>query len=394
MSVLGLVPADWNYHTLGELLEERVEVSSDTTRYSLFSLTIEEGLVPKSERYERSFLLKDKENNQYRLVYPGDYVYNPMNLRFGAITQSNLERPVLVSAYYNVLSLRSSKADPSFLGKLLSSPKLLRHYDTIAIGSLNEKKRVHLREFLKVVVPLPALDEQRKIAEIFSCWEEAIQVLEYLVASYEKEFQYKLQLILNSIDGKPGTIQDLGEVESGGTPDTSKEEYWEGEIPWCTPTDITALESRYINDTPRKITQAGLSASSAKLLPCRSIIVCTRATVGEAAINAIPVTTNQGFKSIIPKSNINSEYVYYLIRFLKPLLLKLSSGSTFLEISKTDFCKVPIVIPSPENQAKVASYLSSADDHINALTRQVFLFKRQKQSLMQKLLTGKTRVKV
>ena len=96
-------------------------------------------------------------------------------------------------------------------------------------------------------------------------------------------------------------IKEIGDVSSGGTPDTGKERYWNGGINWCTPTDITALKNKFLGNTKTKITEEGLKNSSAKILPPHSIIVCTRATIGKAAINTVPMSTNQGFKNIIPK---------------------------------------------------------------------------------------------
>ena len=99
-------------------------------------------------------------------------------------------------------------------------------------------------------------------------------------------------------------IKEIGDVSSGGTPDTTKVRYWNGDINWCTPTDITALKNKFLGDTKTKITEEGLKSSSAKILPPFSIIVCTRATIGKAAINTVPMSTNQGFKNIIPKNRI------------------------------------------------------------------------------------------
>lgn len=128
-------------------------------------------------------------------------------------------------------------------------------------------------------------------------------------------------------------ISDLGTTVSGGTPDTNNPEYWDGDVLWVTPSEVSALSNRFIWDTERKITEKGLKQSSAKLLPVNSLIICTRATIGDCCINKKPICTNQGFKNIIVTGN-NVDFLYYLISKNKHELIRKACGSTFLEISK------------------------------------------------------------
>lgn len=187
-------------------------------------------------------------------------------------------------------------------------------------------------------------------------------------------------------------IKEIGEVSSGGTPDTSKTKYWNGDINWCTPTDITALKNKFLGNTKTKITEEGLKNSSAKILPPNSIIVCTRATIGKAAINTVPMSTNQGFKNIIPK-NIDTDFLYYKIISEEHGLLRIASGSTFLEVSKTDFDNFHISIPPLREQKKIASILSTWDVAIDNCKNTIENLKIRNKGLSQKLLTGKLRVK-
>lgn len=175
---LGIIfPKDWENKRVGQILRERVETSSDTEKYELFSLTIKNGLTPKTEQYERSFLLRDKEGNQYKLVYPNDILYNPMNLRIGSIALSGVDRQVLVSNYYNVLKPVDGM-NAVYYSYLLSSKLLIHIYNRIAIGSLKEKKRVHWSILQKVEIPFPPLGEQDKIAAVLSTADREIQTLE------------------------------------------------------------------------------------------------------------------------------------------------------------------------------------------------------------------------
>lgn len=186
-------------------------------------------------------------------------------------------------------------------------------------------------------------------------------------------------------------IKEIGEVSSGGTPDTTKLEYWGGNINWCTPTDITALSDRFLGATKTKITEKGLKNSSAKLLPPFSIIVCTRATIGKVAMNTVPMSTNQGFKNIIPK-NINTDFLYYKILSEDKGLLKIANGSTFLEVSKTDFDNYSISIPPLPEQQKIAEILSTWDEAIANCKNTIKSLKARNKGLAQHLLSGKKRL--
>ena len=127
------------------------------------------------------------------------------------------------------------------------------------------------------------------------------------------------------------TLGDIMEIKNGATPSTRNSSYWDGPIPWCTPTDITDTVGKYLWETRRNITVEGLTSCAATLLPEGAILLCSRATIGQTRIAALPVCTNQGFKSLVCKEGICNEYLYYLIVTLKSQFIKRATGSTFLE---------------------------------------------------------------
>ena len=184
----------------------------------------------------------------------------------------------------------------------------------------------------------------------------------------------------------------MGKVVSGGTPDTNTKEYWDGDILWLTPTDVTALKSRFVRTTTRTISEAGVKNSSATILPAGSLMVCTRATIGALSISSGPICTNQGFKNIIPTKAFDVNFIYYLLAYNSKALLRKASGSTFLELSKKDFEKMEFPCPLMEEQQKIAAVLSAADQEISALQQKLDALKQEKKALMQQLLTGKRRV--
>lgn len=187
-------------------------------------------------------------------------------------------------------------------------------------------------------------------------------------------------------------LGEVGQIVTGGTPSTSEPAYWDGGIPWCTPTDITALEgAKYIEATERTITDEGLAASAATLLPPGSLVVCTRATVGELAVNAVPMATNQGFKSIVPAAEGDGEYLYYVLRFMRHELERLGQGGTFEEVSKKDFERMEVPFPPRAIRQRITKTLATWDRAIGRLDALVGALERRQRALMQRLLSGEER---
>ena len=178
------------------------------------------------------------------------------------------------------------------------------------------------------------------------------------------------------------TIKSVAQVIGGGTPKTDNAQYWDGEINWFTPSEIG---NKYIFDSERKITGEGLKKSSAKLLPINSILLSTRATIGETSIIKKESTTNQGFQSLVVKENYNYEFIYYLIQLLKNEMLKRSSGSTFLEISKKEVEKILIKTPNLDEQNKIAQFLSVIDKKIELLEKKLVLCRKTIDSNLRKI---------
>ena len=157
----------------------------------------------------------------------------------------------------------------------------------------------------------------------------------------------------------------LGEccaVVSGGTPKTSIAGYWGDEICWATPADLGRLEGKLIGDTPRKLSSDGLRSCSAAVLPVGSVLLSSRAPIGHVAINTVPMATNQGFKSLVPRRNrVNPDYLYYWLRAHRSYLESLGVGATFKEVSKSAVSRIEIPLPPIEEQERIADTLDQAD---------------------------------
>lgn len=175
-------------------------------------------------------------------------------------------------------------------------------------------------------------------------------------------------------------LGDVAEIESGGTPSSSKPEYWDnGDICWATLPD---LKNKYIFDTQRKITALGLKNSSAKLLPVNSVIFSSRATIGEISITKIETSTNQGSKNFIcdPKK-IEYEFLYYLLKSKVDEISGLATGATYKEINKTVFSSVEIDVPDLLTQKQIADILSTYDDLIENNNQRIKILEETAQKI-------------
>ena len=152
-------------------------------------------------------------------------------------------------------------------------------------------------------------------------------------------------------------------VVGGGTPDTNNHKYWNGDIQWFTPSEIG--RDKYVTNSLRTISEEGLNKSSAKLLPIGTILLSSRATVGECSINKVECTTNQGFQSLIPKEYFSKEFVFYLMQTKRKELIRKSCGSTFLEISANEVRKIEIAVPTYKEQEKISKLLALLDERIS-----------------------------
>ncbi|WQU43395.1 restriction endonuclease subunit S [Helicobacter pylori] len=186
-------------------------------------------------------------------------------------------------------------------------------------------------------------------------------------------------------------LGDIAEIIGGGTPSTQITSFWNGSINWFTPTEIGI--TKYVYKSQRTITPLGLKKSNAKLLPIGTILLTSRASIGDCAILKVVATTNQGFQSLIPLEKINNEFLYYLILTLKNKLLELASGSTFLEVSPNKIKNLLIPLPPLNEQIAIANVLSDLDRYLCSLDALILKKESVKKALSFELLSQRKRLK-
>lgn len=256
------------------------------------------------------------------------------------------------------------------------------------------------RSLSVVSIAIPNKPEQRYIAEALSDTDELIQSLNKLIDKKRDIKKATMQQLLTGETSLPGfsgewktmMLGDVADIYNGATPSTRIGEYWDGSIPWCTPTDVTNTQYKYLVETERCITDMGLASCTASLLPIGTLLLCSRATIGEVKIAGCEVCTNQGFKSLVCTSDVSNEFLYYQLLTLESELIQRATGSTFLEINKRDVAAVLVELPEYFEQVAIATILSDMDIEITALEKRRDKTKAIKHGMMQALLTGRIRL--
>ncbi len=254
-----------------------------------------------------------------------------------------------------------------------------------------DKKSLSNFEVTKV-----SIEEQKKISQILSAWDKAIDQTNHLIEAKQK---FKKGLMQQLLTGKKQfpyqkekRLEDcIEKIIGGGTPSRKFTKYWEGRIPWATVKDLNRFD---YSDTEEHINLEGLNNSSANLIPKGTVIVSTRMAVGKAVIFNCDVAINQDLKGIFPKANLDKLYLLYWFNTHANKLERIGSGSTVKGITLETLKKQVLFLPTIDDQKFVASVLNAIDLEIKILTRKLELLNYQKKGLMQKLLTGKVRVKI
>lgn len=270
----------------------------------------------------------------------------------------------------------------------------------LATEASHGTKRIPTGDLLATSIFLPQLPEQREIAKALADVNDLLEALEAMIAKKQAIKRGAIQQLLTGSIRLPGfggnwesvSLGKTVSIKNGATPNTRISAYWNGSIPWCTPTDITDLPGKYLFTTERRITPEGLSSCSASFVPAGALLLCSRATIGEIKVAASPVCTNQGIKSLVCRDGVHSEFLYYLIVTLKQQMIQRASGSTFLEIGKHDIASIDVELPSYDEQHAISAVLSDMDTEIDLLERRHARTCGVRQGMLQQLLTGRVRL--
>lgn len=241
-------------------------------------------------------------------------------------------------------------------------------------------------------VPYFDLKTQKKIARILTDIDYKITLNNNINKNLEQQAQaYFDELFVVNADPNWSecTLSDIGSVVAGGTPSKSKPEYYADQgIAWITPKDLSVNKSKFISHGENDISELGFSKSSAAKMPAGTILFSSRAPIGYIAIAQNEVTTNQGFKSVIPNENISTAYMYFLLKNLLPTIEGMASGSTFKEISGAAMKSVPTVMPDADTIQLFSSFCEPVFNEQEILEAENQRLSSLRDSLLPKLMSG------
>lgn len=244
----------------------------------------------------------------------------------------------------------------------------------------------------KLMIPIPSERERKSIVGFANSISEKIRCNAKVNDNLEQQAQsYFQELFVDNADPEwaIGTISDLGTVVGGSTPSKAKPEYYtESGIAWITPKDLSINKSKFVSHGENDITELGLKNSSAAIMPEGTVLFSSRAPIGYIAIAAGEVTTNQGFKSVVPKPEIGTPFVYFFLKNTLPVIEGMASGSTFKEVSGSTMKNVPAVIPDAETLAKFSDFCAPIFAQQRILEEQNQSLATLRDNLLPKLMSG------
>lgn len=270
--------------------------------------------------------------------------------------------------------------------------KLNRNKYYLAFDSGTGQTNIKRQEILDCPIALPATKtEQKSISNALEEIKSLITQIEILLVKKRNIMSGTIQELFEPKSGwKNKTIGDCADVIGGGTPSSFNSSFWNGEINWFTPTEIGS--TKYVRNSVRRISKEGYKNSSAKMLPKGTVLLTSRAGIGDLGILLEDACTNQGFQSLLAKEDMDNEFLYYLMGTLKKQLIQNASGSTFLEISPGKLKSIEITIPDKPEQIEIAKILCEMDNEIVLLTNQLAKYNMIEKGMKQELLTGKKRL--
>ena len=355
--------SEWERKSIGDLINEVKEYTSSFEKYPLYSFTIESGVTPKTERYERNFLVK-KDGDLFKVVHPNNFVMNPMNLRFGAINYSKQTIDVSVSGYYDIFEIDNSNYN-DFWNAYFKAPQTINTYNSIATGSLVEKKRVHFSQLKSLKFYLPSNDEKEKINSFIKLLDDRISVQIKIIDDYnslkmgiyncmfkENYADYKLKQLAYIIKGDQINNDQLLSngsyyMMNGG----------------ASPSGY--LDSYNVSENTISISEGGNSC-------------------GYVQFNSSPFWSGGHCYTIqnVNSALIENKYLYHYLKYKEKEIMSLRIGTGLPNIQKKDLENFTILVPSLLIQRKNLALFEMLDEKISILNEELANLQKQKKYLL------------
>jgi len=397
----GSIPFSWNSIKLRKLVTPIKEKVQDR-KLEVLSITAGVGFVNQADKFGKEIAGAQYQN--YTVLRKGDFSYNKGNSKTypqGCIYMLEDRDEAAVPNVFN--SFRFKDGINAYYYKYLFINGFLNKqlYRYINAGVRNDGLlNLYDDDFYDCELPVPPFPEQEKIAEILSTWDKAILLMENLIEQKKKQKKWLMQNLLDPDSGvrlpgfegewKPSTISEICIVVGGGTPDTKNHDYWHGDIPWISSSDLIE-ENIHVVNTTRFITKEAVVNSATRICPKDSILVVSRVGVGKVAIAPYELCTSQDFTNL----TCVRENVYFTAMLLSQTIknkMKYTQGTSIKGITVKEIKDIILRFPIMAEQTAIANVLTTSDREINLLEQKLEQLQKQKKALMQLLLTGIVRV--
>lgn len=282
---------------------------------------------------------------------------------------------------------------PDFIYCLLNSPLGKNKLDEITIGST--QAALTIAGLKKIKISVPNLSEQLEIVNVIQSISKKIELLHRQNKTLESmaEMLFR-QWFVEEVDDSwiLSSIGEVFDIKGGATPSTKESLFWNGNINWTSPRDLSGAKSIYLLSTERQITELGLSKISSGLLPNNTLLMSSRAPVGYLAITDIELAINQGYIAILEHENFGCEYMYLWCKVNMDIIKNSANGSVFQEISKASFKKIPFLIPDDERVKSFNKQGKILFKKIKSNTKNIQTLEKLRDTLLPKLMSGEVRV--
>lgn len=378
---------EWETVCFGDIFKEIIERTNDIYTYPLYSLTIEDGVTPKTEQYERSYLVKKEDS--YKIVPPNAFVYNPMNLRFGALAVNHEKFSVSVSGYYNIFVINDIST-LKFWENYLVSKRMLNFYFSIATGSLIEKLRVHYSNFIRIEKVLPSLPEQRKIATFLSTIDEIIATTEAEVSAWEERKKGVMQkLFSQEVRFKADDVSTFPEWEEKKLAELFTRIVEKNRMDLSPLTIIQGKGTVRRDDSDRRITYDRKGLKNYKAVKKNDFIVHLRSFEGGLEIANQDGIVSPAYHVYRGNADVYPRFYYPYFRSSNFIHGRLAICVTGIRDGKNiemdTFDELLLPCPCIEEQQKIANCLSSFDDVINQTKAELAAWQEFKKGLLQQM---------
>lgn len=403
---VGVIPEHWRISSLAiafQRLETGVSVNSDDSLSSEYHIlktsAVHHGVVDTAET---------------KPVIPRDYPRLKCPLVKGSIIISRMNTPALVGEcgfakdtkagtylpdrLWQIQNLNTGSFDFVWLNYLLNSKQYRDAVRATATGTSNSMKNISKERLLDIKIPHPPISEQADIAVALLEVDELINLIEKQISKKKAIKQGTMQELLTGKKRLPGfsgewesiTLGTVGSFYNGGTPSKKREDWWTGNIPWISSSDLSESTITSVKIS-HFISQDAVEHSATRICPKNAVLIVSRVGVGKVAISPCELCTSQDFTTVVSSRHNPYYLAYVLVPIMEGLAIQ-AQGTSIKGVTIEDIQKIVIPTPTVDEQNKIVSILANMDSEIKTMEKKLAKYRQIKQGMMQQLLTGKIRL--